>query len=365
MPRRFRSGASLHKQLDLEAAEAAYIRALRLRPTMADAASSLGSLYQSQGKLDLAVRQYQHALQVSPNFADSYYNWGTVLKQQDRAGEAADMYRRALRSNPAMVNAHYNLGTVLQGLGQFEAAAASYEEAIRLRPDFVKAHNNLGIVNKLQGKVSEAIACYSKALESAPTTSKPTTILARSCNSKDATTKRSRVIETSSARGLISRRLRQFGTAWQEWAIRPRPWLATVRAFACVGGSSRSAPQPFARLPEPGEIRRGLAGVRLAAASARVIRAATLITAVGRCAARRPHAAGACRARFRRHAAICPLFERGRKRGGNVILEVQPRLMPLCTASGFDEADCRGHAVAAVRSACAVAELAGNFWHDA
>ncbi len=45
---------------------------------------------------------------------------------------------------------------------------ACYEQALRLQPDFAEAYNNLGVVRARQGKLNEAIACYEQALQLRP-----------------------------------------------------------------------------------------------------------------------------------------------------------------------------------------------------
>ena len=106
-------------------AEAAYREALRLRPNMAEAACSLGTLQQAQNHLDAAVEMYQEALRQAPEHAEAYYNWGTALKRQQRVAEAAEKYRQAIRCQPTMADAHYNLGTVLQELGDRRTSGRS------------------------------------------------------------------------------------------------------------------------------------------------------------------------------------------------------------------------------------------------
>jgi tetratricopeptide (TPR) repeat protein len=158
---------ALQKLSLFDQAEAAYRRSLELKP-MAEAASSLGTVYQAQGKPDLAIDLYRRALAIDPNYAEAHYNWGTALKDQGREVEAAEKYRQAIRLRPTMADAHYNLGTVLQQLGQLRPAAAAYQEAIRLRPDLELAHNNLGNIYKLEGDLARAIECYERAIQLHP-----------------------------------------------------------------------------------------------------------------------------------------------------------------------------------------------------
>jgi tetratricopeptide (TPR) repeat protein len=164
-------GMTLQRHGDLQRAEAAYQQALSLRPQWAEAASSLGSLYQAQGDLSRASQMYQRALEVNPRYAEALYNQGTVLKRQDQPAAAMEKYRQAIAYKPDFPEAHYNLGTLLQQAERLDEAAAAYCEAVRLRPDYTLAHNNLGNVYRDQGRIDEAIASYERALQIEPSSS--------------------------------------------------------------------------------------------------------------------------------------------------------------------------------------------------
>ena len=151
-------------QREFSRAEAEYRRALALQPAVAETLVGLGSLYQAQDKLGQAIECYQEALRADAHCAEAYYNWGTALKAQNQPAEAIPKYQQAIACKPTLVDAHYNLGTVLHELGRWEEAVVAYEEAARLKPDFAMVHNNLGNVYKLQGKVSEAVSAYERAL---------------------------------------------------------------------------------------------------------------------------------------------------------------------------------------------------------
>jgi tetratricopeptide (TPR) repeat protein len=161
-------GMVLQRMGQYARAEAAYTSAMQLRPQWAEAASSLGSLLQAQGDLDRAEACYQQALAANPQFADAHYNLGTVLKERGQLPAAIERYRQAIAWKPNFPEAHYNLGTLLQKSQQLEEAAVAYREAIRLRPDYALAHNNLGNVYRDLGRIDEAAACYERALQIDP-----------------------------------------------------------------------------------------------------------------------------------------------------------------------------------------------------
>ena len=158
----------LQQDGNLDAAESHLRRAIELQPSSAEAHCSLGLLHQARGKPGEAIAEYTFALGLRPQYAEAHYNWGTVLAAQNQLADAATRYRQAIACKPDMADAHYNLGTVLQKLNRLDEAAGAYREAVRIRPDFVLALNNLGNVHFLQDRPDEAIACYERALATNP-----------------------------------------------------------------------------------------------------------------------------------------------------------------------------------------------------
>ncbi len=143
-------------------------QAIRLRPTDPDLHNNLGRALNDQGQLAEAAAHYQEALRLKPDFAEAHNNLGTVLQGQGRLAEAAAQYQEALRLKPDYAKAHYNLGSALQDQGQLAEAVAQYKEALRLKPDYAEAHNNLGIALQDQGQLAEAVAQYQEALRLKP-----------------------------------------------------------------------------------------------------------------------------------------------------------------------------------------------------
>ena len=140
------------------------MEALRIRPSFVEAHSSLGAVYQAQGRLADALDCYQQSLRIQPDYPEAHYNWGTLLKEQNQHDDALAKLRQAIDLKPTFAEAHCNLGTTLQALGRLEEAVAAYQEALRLRPDFALAYNNLGNIYQAQGKTDLALACYEQAL---------------------------------------------------------------------------------------------------------------------------------------------------------------------------------------------------------
>jgi tetratricopeptide (TPR) repeat protein len=161
-------GNVLRVQKNWNEARDHYGEAIRLKPDYAKAYSNLGLTLAAQGKLEEAVVHYRQALQLRPDSFETQNNLGVALLDLGRLEEAAACERVALRLNPDFPHAHHNLGDALLRLNQLDLAVASYRQALRLNPKFVEAWNNLGNALQRQDMLTEASKCYREALRINP-----------------------------------------------------------------------------------------------------------------------------------------------------------------------------------------------------
>jgi len=144
--------------------------ALRLDPDSAEFHNNLGTAYASQGRLDMAVAEFQTALRLKPDWAEVHNNLGFAYKLQGRLDEAVAEFQTALRLKPdwAEAEVHTNLGTAYTSQGRLDRAVAEFQTALRLKPDYTKAHYNLGLAYQLQGQLDGAAAEYQTTLKLKP-----------------------------------------------------------------------------------------------------------------------------------------------------------------------------------------------------
>jgi len=161
-------GTIFQSQGKLEDAEAEYTVALRIAPDMPETLGNLGSVLLAKGKLEQAVSCYQRAIAINPNIAEMHFHLGNVLHAQDDLEGAVNCYQKALALRPDYAEAHCNLGSALTDLKLLDQAIASIENALAINPNLAEAHNALGVALQAQHHPEQAKACYQQALKLKP-----------------------------------------------------------------------------------------------------------------------------------------------------------------------------------------------------
>lgn len=107
--------------------------------------------------LDAAEAAYRKALERAPDHTDASLNLGGILVDTERFGDAIAVYRDALRyraNDPVLL---FNIGVALEDSGHFREALQSYEACIQNAPDFADAHFNAARIHEELGEATKAI----------------------------------------------------------------------------------------------------------------------------------------------------------------------------------------------------------------
>lgn len=194
-------GQALGQQQRFAEADAAFARAIDLRPTFTDARANRALTQQAAGETNaalftlrdavtrdsnsvLACGRYAALLAGTGQFAAAAEAWERVLRlrptaeayiQAARAWEAATNvlkagphWASAVTLNPDHAEARMGLGLALAQTGQFVLAADHFRELIRHHPDAAGAHLNLGITLMAQDKPADALTAFERALALEP-----------------------------------------------------------------------------------------------------------------------------------------------------------------------------------------------------
>ncbi|PKL49883.1 MAG: hypothetical protein CVV42_04280 [Candidatus Riflebacteria bacterium HGW-Riflebacteria-2] len=142
------------------------IRAVKLRPDIAEAFHNLGFAYERTGDLRNAARAYERALQIKPNYPSALNNLGYLLATSDTEIEkAVALCQRAVELQPNSASFQDSLGWALYKAGRHPEAARHFAAAVKIDPAFFKAHFNLGLVEFANNNHAAAIVHFRNCLQ--------------------------------------------------------------------------------------------------------------------------------------------------------------------------------------------------------
>jgi len=176
-------GNTARDSRDYPKAEAAYRRALNIKPTDSRAVYGLGNIYADQQRWEEAEKSYRQAIALDPNESGAYIALSYVLTQpiigsnlSDRYDEAEKMARKAIQMDSQNAFAYDQLGVALELRGIIsDETRNAYNRAIQIEPEFAIAYAHLGRLLNRSGKTKESVEANRKAIQFS--TDVPTMIL--------------------------------------------------------------------------------------------------------------------------------------------------------------------------------------------
>jgi tetratricopeptide (TPR) repeat protein len=135
-------------------------------PEDAEALFTLG-LAQIDHDTEAAVATFRRVLRLAPRHALARYNLALVFRRTDRLNDAVQELHRAIALEPR-AEAHYTLGVVYWHAGDLPRARRALEEAVAAAPDYADAHHALGAVLKGERDLAGAARALRRAIELRP-----------------------------------------------------------------------------------------------------------------------------------------------------------------------------------------------------
>lgn len=132
------------------------------------AAYQSGLKLSSQGRHVEAIAQYEQALAARPDDTKVLFALGNTAQVLGLGDAAQAFYRQVLALEPARLEALVNLANLLRSSGQFDAAIALLEPALARAPQSPELHLTLGSAQREKGEDEAAILHYRAALAANP-----------------------------------------------------------------------------------------------------------------------------------------------------------------------------------------------------
>ncbi|HXF88606.1 MAG TPA: tetratricopeptide repeat protein [Xanthobacteraceae bacterium] len=168
IPALLEEGLALHRQGATLEAERRYREVLRRDPDHADAQYYLAALACQQGRYTQAIEGANRALACGGDAARAHCLIGTALACLGRNEEALAAYDRAIAGNPRFARAHGERGDLLAALGRHEEAVVCYEAALALEPSSVEDWNRRAAACVRLRRFDDALASFERVVAFRP-----------------------------------------------------------------------------------------------------------------------------------------------------------------------------------------------------
>ncbi|HUG53761.1 MAG TPA: tetratricopeptide repeat protein [Vicinamibacteria bacterium] len=119
---------------DWPASEAAFLKALEVRPGYVEATTALARVYQDSGQADKASALLAKAAADSPNDPKVQFNLGVFHLNAGRSDEASAAFQKAAEADPTNPEVYYYLGTLAVGQNNIPGATAHLEKYLAMKP---------------------------------------------------------------------------------------------------------------------------------------------------------------------------------------------------------------------------------------
>jgi tetratricopeptide (TPR) repeat protein len=140
-----------------------YLDYLKLNADWPTENVNLGNLYLRQGKIEAAIAAYQRALMLDSKFLGAYVNLAEAYRQQGRDDEGEKQLRKGLSISPDAADLHHALGLLLVRRGDKSTALQEFAKASKLASADARYAYVYGIALNSMGKQHEALAVLKAA----------------------------------------------------------------------------------------------------------------------------------------------------------------------------------------------------------
>jgi len=119
----YEEGLRLAKEGLLKQALEEFDKAIRLKPTYAEAFSARGNVHNRLVQNERAITDFDEAIRLNPQYTEAYYNRANAYMDSGQREKAVQDYSEAIALNGSHAEAFYNRGLAYALLARGEAAA--------------------------------------------------------------------------------------------------------------------------------------------------------------------------------------------------------------------------------------------------
>ncbi|MFA4846456.1 MAG: tetratricopeptide repeat protein, partial [Patescibacteria group bacterium] len=143
-------------------AEAAFGKAIELKPNYAPAHFQLALTYVAEGRLDVAIEKMESVALYNPLDVGVQFQLGVLYLKRGGEGDVAraqTAFEKTISLSPEYSNAHWFLASIYEGQGDLAAAVREVEVVLQLNPgnSLVEAKLQNLLVGEVSQEIPEAI----------------------------------------------------------------------------------------------------------------------------------------------------------------------------------------------------------------
>jgi len=161
----YNAAVKAHLSGKLQEAIDDYKGALACNPSLAEAHSNLGLIYNQQHNYESALTEFRKALAVNPKDAITYNGIGATLRAQRDLPGAIKNWQTAVSIDPRLATAHYNLGTAYELQKDYDKAMDEYDQAVKNDYRLGEAYYRMGLLLRRKNRLEEAAEKFQKSLD--------------------------------------------------------------------------------------------------------------------------------------------------------------------------------------------------------
>jgi serine/threonine protein kinase/tetratricopeptide (TPR) repeat protein len=151
-----------------EKAKAAAQKALEIDDSLAEAHTSLGSIYHNEWNWPGAEREFKRAIELNPNYATAHHWYSIYLATAGRFDETVKEAEKAAELDPLSLIISSSLGDRLLDARRYEDATNQCRKTLDMDPNFGLGHLCIGTSYVNEGHFQEGITELQKATELLP-----------------------------------------------------------------------------------------------------------------------------------------------------------------------------------------------------
>jgi len=151
-----------------EAAIKEYEAAIALQPENLSAHAGLASAYLILGSLDMATGEVEKIVELSPDSVIAHNTLGELYARTGQHDKALERFQKAVEIEPTYAAGYRNMGRLYVLMGIQDKAIEEFKKALSYRPNYGEAHSGLGDAYITKGMTQEAIESYKEAIKILP-----------------------------------------------------------------------------------------------------------------------------------------------------------------------------------------------------